>query len=391
MTSPQASERRPPPPPLSSLEAGQRLRGTYLARRHRELLTRQGSPYLTLEIADATSVVQARIWSPENVVPANFETPGVYWIEAKVETYRDELQVIVETVTETAVADEDWARLLPTSRWPASVLVDELKRHVRECLVSPPLLRLVDAVLADPTIEARLGVVPAATGNHHAYRGGLVEHTLSMCRLASVLAKHYDAYYPGLVREELLVAGALLHDLGKVWELEGDLDPNYGDQGRLVGHIPAMSSFIAEIAGRLGDIPKELVWELQHMVLSHHGEYEYGSPKRPKTAEAQALHYLDNLDARMSMFAQHQTPGWSPFHRALGRPLLQPTTLREAWATPEAKAEAPAHGPGLPRRSLLRAAAPPRRAERDRESNADSVAATLSLFDPPSDSTPSES
>jgi 3'-5' exoribonuclease len=211
------------------------------------------------------------------------------------------------------------------------------------------LRRLLLHVIEHPEVAPRLSTAPAAVANHHAYRSGLAEHTLSMMRLATLIGSHYADYYPGRIEPDLLVAGVLLHDLGKVWELEGDLATRYSTVGNLVGHIPMGAAFIARAAAELGDVPDALVHELQHLVLSHHGELAYGSPQTPKTLEAQLLHYIDQLDSKANLFvnAAGTTPGWSPFQRNLGRPVLQPSELRTSWAAPASGALGD-RGPGRP-------------------------------------------
>jgi 3'-5' exoribonuclease len=191
------------------------------------------------------------------------------------------------------------------------------------------------AVLDEPTVVERFFAWPAASGNHHAFRSGLAEHTLSMMRLASVAADHYAAYHPGLLNKDLLIAGVLLHDLGKIWELSAGLVTDYTTVGRLVGHIPMGATFVEKMARTIDGFPEDLIWELQHLVLSHHGLLEYGAAKLPTTPEAQLLHYVDNIDAKLFSFSQVQSAnGWSFNTRSLGRPLFVPPDSTRTWAAP---------------------------------------------------------
>jgi hypothetical protein len=168
---------------------------------------------------------------------------------------------------------------------------------------------------------------------------------------------------------DLLIAGALLHDLGKVWELSGELATEYTTVGKLVGHIPMGATFVAELARELGDIPDELVWELQHLVLSHHGELAFGSPKRPKTLEAQLLHFVDNIDAKTNtILHEARKPGWTGFLRNFERPLLNPLELRRSWTEPPPGAVS-THGPGGRPASVVAALA-----DRERQPTAVAVA-----------------
>jgi 3'-5' exoribonuclease len=237
---------------------------------------------------------------------------------------------------------------MPCSVWEPGVLVNELRLHIELAVRAPVLRRLLLAVLEHPEVRDRLPVSPAAAGNHHAYRAGLVEHTLSMMRLASLIGQHYTQYYPGVIEPDLLVAGVLLHDLGKVWELEGDLVTTYSTPGNLVGHIPMGAAFIERVAREQGGIPIELVWELQHLILSHHGQYEYGSPKLPATIEAQILHFIDTMDARTNTFVgELGQEGWSFSNRIPGKVVLNPAALRRTWAEPS-MGKVSDRGPGAP-------------------------------------------
>ncbi len=387
------------PDRIRDLKPGQPLDSFFVVSSAKEGTTQRGSRFLTLSVSDATGTVQAKVWSPDAAFAEEPTWPGIYRLEGKVDSYRDEMQLQVDRATPYQPAPEEYDALVAASRWTGEALVAAIEAHIEAHVRAPGLRRLLLAALHHDDIRSRFAVSPAATANHHAYRSGLAEHTLSMMRLGTTIAAHYASYYPGLVDGDLLVAGTLLHDIGKVWELEGELATDYSTVGRLVGHIPMAAAFIARLAAEQGDVPDALVWELQHLILSHHGEYEYGSPKKPKTVEAQLLHYIDQIDARTNIFAMDvRKGGWTGWHRTMGRPLLDPTNLRTAWTTPPEGALRE-DGPGLERispehndapktvdasavrapRSTQRAAAPGRRAEADAEP--DAPTRTLSLFD----------
>lgn len=322
---------------LASIENNATVDSFFVVSQCREATTRHGSTYLTLELRDASGQMSARVWQPATACVGPVTAPGIYRIRGRAESFREEIQLQIDVIEPYTPRPHEYAALLSTSKWDPNLLRDEVILHLEARLRAPAVRRLVLAALGDPTVAPHLLATPAATHNHHAYRGGLLEHMLSMLRLATRIATHYANYYPGLVDEDLLLAGVVLHDLGKVWELEGELTPTYSDVGRLVGHIPMGAAFVATVATRLGDIPDALVWELQHLVLSHHGQLEFGSPRRPKTVEAQILHLIDILDARTNTFADvAAAPGWTPHQRTFGHPLLNPSTLREAWTTPPA-------------------------------------------------------
>lgn len=319
-------------PRLRELEPRQNFRSFFLLTQARTLANRNGGTYMALTLQDETGTVPARIWDPDRTWSTDIEAPSIVMVEGRADTYRDELQVIVESVTPYEPTAEEYGCLIKTSRWAPEVLMGQLRAHIEQGVRSAVLRRLLLAVLDHPEVASKFPTAQAATHNHHAYRSGLVEHTLSMMRLGSVMAAHYERYYPGLLNEDLLIAGTLLHDLGKIWELEGELATRYSTVGNLVGHIPMGAAFIANVAAAQGDVPETLLWELQHLVLSHHGEYEYGAPKLPATPEAQLLHYIDNVDARMNMFSGLLAePGFVFNNRLPGRPLLHGGEMRQAW------------------------------------------------------------
>ncbi|TVQ96934.1 MAG: HD domain-containing protein [Deltaproteobacteria bacterium] len=311
--------------------------------------TRSGSTFLTVTLQDSTGQLTGRIWSPETICPQGLSSPAPVRVTGRVETFREERQLNVDAIRAVEASPAEMQQLVPASHWSAEVLEAAIRSHVvQHTRADGPVRRLLEHLLAAPDIGGRFFTVAAAAANHHAYWSGLAEHTLSMLRTAALLQAHYERYYPGMLDGELLVAGVLLHDMGKVWEFEAGPVPAYSTAGRLVGHIPMMAARLERAAVELGDVPEALIVEVQHLVLAHHGEYEYGSPRRPKTAEAQLLHYIDQIDAKMNVFAGLEPgAGWSPFHRTMGRPLLRAEEMRESWRPAPQPAALPAEGPGL--------------------------------------------
>lgn len=333
---------------IAQLENGGILDSFFVLTACKAAESKTGSTYYTLSLRDISGTVTAKIWTPSQVCPGGQPAPGVYWLKGKVESYRDEPQLVVNSMAPYEPTPGEYDQLVAASRWTADLLRTELRTHIETQVVSDLMRRFLLTVLDEPAVNERFFVWPAASGNHHAFRSGLAEHTLSMMRLASVAADHYAAYHPGLLNKDLLIAGVLLHDLGKIWELSAGLVTEYTTVGRLVGHIPMGANFVEKMARTIDGFPEDLIWELQHLVLSHHGELEYGAAKLPTTPEAQLLHYVDNIDAKLFSFAQVQSAnGWSFNTRSLGKPLFVPPENTRTWAAPAAEPDL-RRGPGLP-------------------------------------------
>jgi len=279
---------------LGSLTAGRSFRGTYALRRAEVRKTRAGKAYLDVELADATGAVQGKLWNAPADAAELVKLTHVE-VEGRTETYRDKLQVNLD-VLRPARGPIDPLRFLPRTPHDIRALFRRLG-EIHQSIRSPHIRALIRSFLADEGFRRRFLRAPAAVSHHHAYLGGLLEHIVSLsetcCRLAEV--------YPILDRD-LLLAGAFFHDLGKVEELEARTALEYTDRGRLIGHIVTGTIWVDERARTIPGFPRTVLDRLKHMILSHHGTREWGSPVQPLTAEAIALHYADNLDAKMWAF-----------------------------------------------------------------------------------------
>jgi 3'-5' exoribonuclease len=241
-------------------------------------------------------------------------------VQAVLGAYHGEPQLTVSRLRRATPEEVSADDYLPrTDSDPAALLaaLDGAVEAVRE----PHLQRLLRDLFSDPTTRASFGAAPAAKSIHHAVLGGLLEHTVSVVGLCRLLADYYPA-----VNRDLLLAAALLHDLGKVQELTWDRFFDYTDAGRLLGHITLGALMVEERIRAISDFPPDLANSLLHCILSHHGELEWGSPKRPKTLEAIVLHYAENLDGKVNSFLAFakrypdpQHPGWTQFNKALDR------------------------------------------------------------------------
>ncbi|MEW5913598.1 MAG: HD domain-containing protein [Thermodesulfobacteriota bacterium] len=325
---------------IATLSEGQAVAGTYLLLRCQLANTKNGKPYGLLRLGDRSGEIEGRLWDQAAELLGPLQPGMVVEAQGRVESYQGRLQVVLDSLS--AAAQAQTAEFLPASSIPLETLQkgldDALGRiHQRD------LKRLLEAVFVrDQEFAGAFAQAPAAKGAHHAYVHGLLEHTVSVAGLASAVAGHYG---PEL-EAELLLSGALLHDIGKVQELTLGPPIDYTDAGRLEGHVVLGVRMLDDKLSKLKAFPQRLAGQLRHLILSHHGSYEFGSPRRPKTAEALALNFLDDLDAKLFMAAEARRqagPGhWSEYNRLLERFLyVGPSALPE----PEAEAR-PGPAPG---------------------------------------------
>ena len=291
-------------------------------------MAKNGKPYLTLKLMDKTGEVDAKVWDNADEVGALFDKNDFLAVRAKASIYLGKMQLIL---SELKLVPEDQVQLadfLPETERDINLMVDEL-RSVVASIRNADLKRLLISFFADHELLAKYRVAPAAKGMHHVYLGGLLEHSLAVAKLVDAIVPLYQ----GLNRD-LLVAGALLHDIGKVREMTYVRCFDYTDEGKLIGHITIGVEMLQERIASLPGFPVELGMLLKHMLLSHHGQYEYGSPKRPKTMEATILNYLDDLDSKINGIRTHirkepDNPSrWTTYHRLYDRYFFKENCLQ---------------------------------------------------------------
>jgi 3'-5' exoribonuclease len=289
---------------------------------------RQGGLYLNLELRDKTGTVGARLWNASESLARLFEPGDFLHVRGKTQVFQGALQIILnhlEVVDPSQIEPEDF---LPQSTENIAKLMARL-REILFGMNNPHLRAVVECFLIDDDFVRKFTTAPAGIKNHHAYQGGLVEHVVNLLNVASRITE----FYPELDRD-LLLTGIFLHDVGKVEELSYDRAFAYSDEGQLVGHlvigVEMLAKKVAQTTELTGEpFPAELALRLKHMIVSHHGSYEFGSPKLPMTLEAVALHYLDNLDAKLHTFSREirddpsRDSSWTPFQQSLGRRLFK--------------------------------------------------------------------
>lgn len=310
---------------VKDIKGGNRIEGVFLLESAEQGVTQSGKPYWNVGLIDRTGRIDGRIWSPECERHASIAIGSLAEIQGRGTSFRDKIQVSIDRFTpldETAALAVDLADFVPVSPIAPKEMLADLRALCELEFRHSAWRGFLFSILDEPDISKRLLLAPAARRIHQAYAGGLLEHTLNVAGLCLAIASRY----PFLDRQALL-AGAILHDLGKIREF-GGLFNDYTSEGSLLGHIvigiEIITPFLA--ASRLKPALQE---HLRHLIISHHGEREYGSPSLPQTAEAFALHYADNLDAKLSLCRdlfgeEHERPCWSERVWSLERKILLP-------------------------------------------------------------------
>ncbi len=299
---------------IKDLTLGEDLEAPFLVLSLGRGRTNRGGIYLNLELGDRTGRLAAKVWDGAEALAPRLAEGTVALVGGYVDSYRGSPQFIVREARPLPPAEIHWPDYLRASARPAAEMKAELWLLV-DGLADADFRRLVAAVLRAPEVEEKFLAIPAAKSLHHAYMHGLLEHSLSVGRLAARVAEHY----PHLNRD-LLVAGAILHDLGKIWEFSPPPRVDYTTLGRLKGHLVMGAEFLGRTADTIPGFPAEKLALLQHLLLSHHGEPEFGAPVRPQLLEAVALHHLDNIDAKLEAInsfleTESDSEGWSGYHR----------------------------------------------------------------------------
>jgi len=308
---------------VSGLQEGQVFSSLFLVR-EKEIRTsaRTGSSWLQLELADRTGSISAKMWDNFAAIEKTFERDDVVQIRARVKLYNGEKELTLEQVIPAAERDYDLADFLPHTKFDVEQLYSELRAAIA-AMKNPWLKRLLTSVVDDPSIAPKLKRAPAAMTMHHAFVGGLLEHIVSLSGLSNAVAARYPELDP-----DLLLAGVVLHDIGKVDELRYARGIDYSTEGRLLGHIVIGAAMVRDKIRAIPDFPAPLEVLVEHLILSHHGTHEFGSPSLPQTREAIALHFIDDMDSKMAaMRATLDSPAgaddWTERNPSLRRALLR--------------------------------------------------------------------
>lgn len=311
---------------VNLLQDGETLEEIFLLSDRQIRANRNGDSYLLSQLRDKTGQISGLLWNVSDATVGHLRPGDYVKVKGKVQLFQGNLQLIMTRieVVEGVEPDDFVAR--------SNANADEQFERLRELLLTikkPDLRTLMEVFLDDPEVAEGLKLAPAGIRLHHAYHGGLLEHILTLAEAATRLADLYPK-----VDYELVLAGTFLHDLGKIWELSYDTSFVYTDDGQLIGHLVIgveklndKIRLVEQITGR--PFSREIAVRLKHLILSHHGTYEFGSPKLPMTPEAIALHHLDNLDAKTNEFVSliesdpNSGSNWTPYHPNMQRKLFK--------------------------------------------------------------------
>lgn len=304
---------------VKDINTGDRIDDLFIAAEKTLAYSQKGSPYINLRLQDRTGDVDAKIWDNALAWDKIFKKGDVLRVQGRALSFKNAVQVSVAGLQKVNDSEVDIALFMPAAKRDRSEMFSELLGYCEQ-VKTPCLAALLRSFFHDEKIAALFQKAPAAKGFHHTYIGGLIEHTLSVAGLLKTAAEHYEN-----LDRDLLITGGILHDIGKIYEFSYERVVEYSDTGRLVGHIVMGLEMIDERIAAIPDFPKQKALELRHLILSHHGALEYGSPKRPKTLEALIVHCIDDMDAKVNAFQEYiRQPGdqgssWTSYHRLLER------------------------------------------------------------------------
>lgn len=284
---------------INELHEGETIRGIYLCKGKRSAETRNGKPYDNLLLQDKTGTLDGKVWDPNSQGIADYDEKNFIEVFGDVISYNNNLQLNVKQIRVAGEGEYDPADYMPTSEKSVEGMYGELLSYIRQ--ISNDYLRQAVEYYFVEDAEFIKGFKghSAAKTVHHGFAGGLLEHTLSVVKMCEYFAGTY-----AILNKDLLIASAICHDIGKTKELSAFPDNDYTDDGQLLGHIIIGVEMVSEAVRAIPGFPEKLASELKHCIIAHHGELEYGSPKKPALAEAMALNLADNADAKMQTLTE---------------------------------------------------------------------------------------
>ena len=329
-------------PYVNEVQPNQTVTGVFLVTFKDVRQKKSGDPYLSLTLADRSGDIDAKMWDNVAEVVEAFERDSFVKVRGLVQVFQNKLQMTVHKIQLVPDHEVEAGDFYPASKRDRNEMFAELQGWITH-MTNPHLKGLLNAMFADEVVALAYRTAPAAKSVHHGWIGGLIEHVLSLCKLAHMTAAHYEG-----IDFDLLLTGVILHDTGQIRVLNYARGTSYSDEGQLIGHINIGVGMVYDALRQFPDFPPRLRDLVVHLILSHHGAMEYGSPKVPMFAEALLLHHLDNLDSKMEHARSHverdrlQEGSWSSFSGPLERTLLKKDKyLNPPAAKPDAEKPAP--------------------------------------------------
>src|SRR5258708_1160941 len=280
-------------PYVKELEPNQNISTFFLVQNKEIRQKKSGDPYLSLPLSDRTGELDAKMWDNVAEVMETFDRDDFVKVKGLIQIFHNRPQLTIHKMRRVGDHEVEFADYFPASERDPDEMLAEL-RGIVGGMQDARLRGLLEALLDDPEIALRYKTAPAAKQIHHAYLGGLIEHVLSLCRMAALAASHYKT-----IDLDLLLTGVVLHDIGKIYELSYDRGFGYTTEGQLLGHISIAMRMVSDKLAGMPDFPPRLRMPVEHMILSHHGRLDFGSPKLPQFPESLLLHYLADLDSKM--------------------------------------------------------------------------------------------
>lgn len=307
---------------IEEYKEGNKFFGIYLCKSKQILKTKAGKTYYSLLLQDKTGVIDGKVWELNNGI-AEFDAMDFIMVDGMVTSFQGSRQVNINRIRQAQEGEYDPREYIPTSKYDLDEMYEQLKTYISS-VKEPHLYRLCEMVfIEDKEISKSFREHSAAKSVHHGFIGGLLQHTLAVIKLCDFFASNYE-----ILDHDLLITAAMLHDIGKLYELSDFPGNTYTDDGQLLGHIFIGAELIGKWVQEIPGFPPILASELRHCILAHHGELEYGSPKKPALAEAMALYFADNADAKLQTTTElyeksDPTLEWLGFNRLLDSNIRQ--------------------------------------------------------------------
>jgi 3'-5' exoribonuclease len=312
---------------VSEINEGMTIESIFLCNHKALLKDKNGKPYLNVQLADRSGFVEGRIWERALQFNQNFNKFDYVRIKGNVVTFQGRLQLNVQDIQVISIDAISRDDFLPHTKQDIEQMYGELLEICRRDFQNPHVKSLILSILEDEEMGPLFKRAPAAKSNHHAWIGGLLEHVLQLVKVGRDVLPHYP-----MANGDLVLAGLILHDFGKIYELSAERALEYTDRGQLVGHLMISVEILLKKAAKQPDFPEKILHHLQHILLSHHGQLEYGSPKEPMTLEALMVHHLDNMDSKLQGFLdtlareQEGDSNWTASGFLFKRPLYKKTS-----------------------------------------------------------------